>query len=973
MQPYPAGLSVRLLGPVEVALDASPITFDTRKAVALLAHLAVVRRPTSRDTLAALLWPEADGTDARNALRRTLSVLRSGLDGRSLLVDRSAVALEEESVEVDLWRFRAALARARGHGHPATDACPGCIDALDEALTWDRGPFMEGFALRDSEAFDDWQAAEGEAHRRDLAGAFERLARARAAEHRWDLATEVTRRWLEVDPLHEPAHQLMMSALARSGEVAGAIAQYRDLVRTLDRELGVAPLPETADLAEAIRDGRLGPDPVSTEPSPAPEPPTGAVADTGIAGDTLALPLIGRDGDVAKVMAAMAGLGPDGRLFLVEGEAGVGKTRFGEAVVAGVRARGGAVLEARTVVGESTIPFAVIAELIRAGSDEVAAVERIAAMPPRWQADAARLTPLSGVTVMPLGPAAGTDPYGRLRLLESLSGVLAALADGPGGGLIWVDDIDRADASSAEVIAYLARRLHGRPVAVLLSGRFEAADAPQVPASLLLALRDADVRVQLERLGRSDVATLAIEALGAGATEDVIDALLAETEGLPLYLAEALAAPGSIGGAVPGGMLALLRSRIASVDEVGHQVLAGAAVIGRSFDFETVRAATGRGEEETVDGLEALVRRGLIREVQSAGDGDVRYDFTHGRLRDVAYEDTSLARRRLLHGRVADALSRSGTGLRDATRWALIASHATLAGRTAEAAAAHLRAGQRARDVYANPEAREHFEAALALGHPEASTIHEALGDLLTLTGDYAGALGHYETAEAQGDRSREESIEHRIGLVHARRGDLVRAERHLARASALAGDGPEAGRILVDHGAIAIGLGDEIGARRLAEQAFEISADHDDSIGMARAEALLGMLARRTGELDAARRHLEAALAALDEVDGHATTDEPPDPGVRIAALNTLALVESDAGDLEAAERLMRDALGRCERQGDRHRQAALENNLADLLHAQGREAESMDHLKRAVALFAEIGGRPGELEPEVWKLVEW
>jgi hypothetical protein len=53
--------------------------------------------------------------------------------------------------------------------------------------------------------------------------------------------------------------------------------------------------------------------------------------------------------------------------------------------------------------------------------------------------------------------------------------------------------------------------------------------------------------------------------------------------------------------------------------------------------------------------------------------------------------------------------------------------------------------------------------------------------------------------------------------------------------------------------------------------------------------------------------------------------------------------------------------------------KQAALENNLADLLHAQGREAESMEHLKRAVALFAEIGGRPGELEPEVWKLVEW
>jgi hypothetical protein len=61
------------------------------------------------------------------------------------------------------------------------------------------------------------------------------------------------------------------------------------------------------------------------------------------------------------------------------------------------------------------------------------------------------------------------------------------------------------------------------------------------------------------------------------------------------------------------------------------------------------------------------------------------------------------------------------------------------------------------------------------------------------------------------------------------------------------------------------------------------------------------------------------------------------------------------------------------CERQGDRHRQAALENNLADLLHATGSPDEALDHLRRAVTLFAEVGGRPGELEPEIWKLVEW
>lgn len=95
--------------------------------------------------------------------------------------------------------------------------------------------------------------------------------------------------------------------------------------------------------------------------------------------------------------------------------------------------------------------------------------------------------------------------------------------------------------------------------------------------------------------------------------------------------------------------------------------------------------------------------------------------------------------------------------------------------------------------------------------------------------------------------------------------------------------------------------------------------------------------------------------------------------PRQRIAALNTLALVCADARDRTRAIELTRDALRRCERQGDVHRQAALENNLADLFHAEGRADEAMDHLKRAVALFAEIGGRPGDLQPEVWKLIEW
>jgi hypothetical protein len=93
----------------------------------------------------------------------------------------------------------------------------------------------------------------------------------------------------------------------------------------------------------------------------------------------------------------------------------------------------------------------------------------------------------------------------------------------------------------------------------------------------------------------------------------------------------------------------------------------------------------------------------------------------------------------------------------------------------------------------------------------------------------------------------------------------------------------------------------------------------------------------------------------------------------VAVATRHALALVEARSGELGRAIDLATSSLDDGRRLGDRHVEAALENTLADLLHKAGRGDESMAHLKRAVAIFAEIGGRPGELEPEIWKLVEW
>ena len=236
-----ARLTISLLGPPRIEVDGEPIAVDTRKAIALLAYLAVTGERKSRETLAALLWPEHDSEHARAALRRTLSALSKALGGDFLDVERAAVALDPSDTWLDVTEFR-------GHLTGSRDA---------DAVALYRGDFLAGFGLRDSVDFEDWQFFEAETLKRELAGALERLAGERCAEGQFDGAIELARRWLALDPLQEPAHRLLMELYARSGQRSAALRQYRDCVRVLDGELGVSPLEETTALYEAIRENAL--------------------------------------------------------------------------------------------------------------------------------------------------------------------------------------------------------------------------------------------------------------------------------------------------------------------------------------------------------------------------------------------------------------------------------------------------------------------------------------------------------------------------------------------------------------------------------------------------------------------------------------------------------------------------------------------------------------------------------------------
>jgi DNA-binding SARP family transcriptional activator/predicted ATPase len=933
-------VSIRLLGPPRVERDGEPVSFDTRKATALLAHLAVTERPRSRDALCELLWPGQDTERARGALRRTLSTLRGAIGEEWIETQGDSIGLRrEDGFELDVERFRR-LAAERDSPESLAEAAEACSGSL-----------LEGFALRDSPTFEQWHMAEARGLDAELTAVLQRLVELLVANRDYTTALRYARRWLDAEPLHEAAHRELIRLYALSGDRAAALNQYRDCVRVLSQELGVAPVDETSVLFEQVSEGTL----VPSEPAPVAAPTT-----TSKAAPSGELPFVGRSAEMDALIAAMAAVDGDGRLVVVEGEAGIGKTRLVEEFARSAEAAGSEIVAARCRDASPGLPYAPILELLRqrlaTAEDwvELVAAQRLA--------DASLLVPeLRELRAELPIPLSISGPVAQARLLDGVAAVLGAAAPGAAPALIFVDDVHAADAATLDVLAYLVQRLRGWPNVLVLSWRSEYMPPGHRLRRLAGELARAGVAttLRLERLSEAEVTELVGSGHAAG--PELAERIYLESEGLPLFVVEYLAAtPADEEGrppTFPREVRTALENRLNDLEPISLQVVGAAAVLGSRFSFATLRSTSGRDYEETVDALEELLAKALLREIP---DSEGEYDFSHQKLRELIYEEVSPPRRRLLHLRAARALPA------DPATAALVAQHLREAGEEGEAAEHYRVAAEHAVSLHAHADALGYLQAALACDEAGDGELHERIGDLQTRLGDYAAAHASYEAAASVAEGASLAALWEKVATVHERRGEWDRAEARLI--AALDATPPTApglrARIEADLALTLHRLGRFDAALERATEASSVAAAAEDPRAMAQAQNLLGMLARSGGQLDTASGHLEASLVLSEEME-----DKP----ARVAALNNLALVARDGGDLEQALELTDAALRACRGYGDRHREAALENNMADLHHAAGRPDDAMTHLKRAVSIFAEVGGDEATRLPEIWKLVSW
>ena len=202
-----AYLKLFIFGQPRLEVDGEPIELNLRKALALLAYLTASGQPHSRDALATMLWPESDGREGRGRLRRTLHRLQQAIGDDILDSDSEAICM---SPGADLWLDSNAFRQEVTAGLAAQKNTNDRIVRLNAAVALYTQDFLAGFTLPDSPAFDEWQFFQRESLRQLYGQALEQLVQTYRAWQEWDQAVAYGRRWVTLDPLHEPAQRLLM-------------------------------------------------------------------------------------------------------------------------------------------------------------------------------------------------------------------------------------------------------------------------------------------------------------------------------------------------------------------------------------------------------------------------------------------------------------------------------------------------------------------------------------------------------------------------------------------------------------------------------------------------------------------------------------------------------------------------------------------------------------------------------------------
>jgi eukaryotic-like serine/threonine-protein kinase len=653
-------MDIQVFGPLQAIVDGRPVALGGVKPRALLAMLALNAGATvSSERLIEGLWGEQPPATATKLVQIYVSQLRKALaaggDGAEIVTRGRGYELRLGSGDVDARSFERLIAQA----------------APREALALWHGPPLddvagEPFAAAEIRRLEELRLAALElAIERDLA----------AGRHReviGELETLVAE-----EPLREQLHAQRMLALYRCGRQADALEAYRHARALLVEQIGVEPGPDLRRLHEAIlrQDQSLEPPMAEAVEPPAPEldagtPPVGREATQrrgAPAGRATAEAergaFVGREPELAELLGgldhACAGRG---RLFLLVGEPGIGKSRLAEELLAHARARGARVLVGRCWEAGGAPAYWPWVQALRSYVRETGAAGLHSQLG-AGAADLAQIIPELRRRSPDLPEPSSRESDGaRFRLFEAASTLLLlATRDRP--VVLVLDDLHAADEPSLLLLRFVAREIAASRVLVVCAYR-DVDPAPRDPLSSALAelVREPQTaHIVLAGLSEREVADYIERSTGVESAARLVRVIHTETEGNPLFVAEVvrlLDAEGRIAQPdahlrIPPGIHAVISQRVGRLSERCRNLLVAASVMGREFGLDALARLSELSGHELLDVLDEAMAERVVGDVPGAPG---RLRFGHALIRDTLYDELTPARRLQLHKAAGEAL-----------------------------------------------------------------------------------------------------------------------------------------------------------------------------------------------------------------------------------------------------------------------------------------------------------------------------
>ncbi len=772
--------------------------WQTRQARQLLKILITERpRPISTDRLIDLLWPESASQAAATTLRSAINALRNVLEparpnrapSQYILTQTPGYAFHGHAhIWLDVEAFEQALNQTQQSAAPLDK-----LRHLESAVALYTDDYLT------SDPYVDWAQHERERLRERYIAALLQLAALHAEQTNYTAAIATCRQVLARDPVRESAYQALMRYQAESGDSASALLTYERCRALLAEELGADPSPLTQAWHQRILNGDVGPH--STEPVLI----TSTAATQGELNrlpQQVLLPVldahtgtifVGRTREMAQVTArlhvALTGIGG---MLILDGEAGVGKTRLAYHSLQWAAQAGASVISTTCQPLEQQLPFAPLTDAVgryfQALPDAVlrqlptASLAQLAQLIPSVQDRLPELTAPYYQGNMH-EPIAQSDDH-RQRVIDSLIALLGAIASGH-PLVLFLDDLQWADSDTLAVLSRLAPRLARGSLFVLLAYRTDDLAENEELNTLLHTLRRTNQQIDLtvSRLAPLDVQAYIGQMTGQSpaVSQPLATALYQTTQGNALFVTEAWrdlqerhlptadqqddwahlikrwAAEPQLPVDLRGNprVQEIILERIHRLPNPARDLLHLAAVVGRDFSLDLLEHTA---LHDPIAPLEILLQRRFLVERP-----DDRLDFSHQLVRQVAYDNMFVLQRRRLHLRVADALAASP---RAAEIPGEIAFHYRQAGASANLSLAYysLLAGERLLRAYGFRQAIDAFDEALSIletasqatpdwirrGLEGRGLAYEALFDPVGVTETYRRLQ---QWARAQGDQ----------------------------------------------------------------------------------------------------------------------------------------------------------------------------------------------------------------------------